>query len=232
MIGKKEVAKAIALSIFVKDKIVSSSINDFSYNKLRKITGLSISTLKKRIAILKDMNLVFLHGTHNQNLCFASLCKSHHRNIDISYFRYDNIEELEKCIFASFLIEIQRKKDFVKHTIHIATDGHNLKDIKSAKRCCRKYGYGREYREYGISLRKIAREMGVCIKTAMRVISWAIDQKFINKINRQEQVYRKGIGAIYKYICDDVSFTFCTKDNEYYILANTYSLTESTALSW
>ena len=35
--------------------------------------------------------------------------------------------------------------------------------------------------------------------------------------------YDKALRAAHK-LDDDATFTFCTKDNEYYILANTYTL--------
>ena len=52
MYKNKSVTKALALAIFVKNRIKSSTIQDFSYNKLHLLTGLHINTLKKRLDVL------------------------------------------------------------------------------------------------------------------------------------------------------------------------------------
>lgn len=230
MTGRKDVAKAISLSLYVKHMYKSSTINDFTYNKLRRITGLSISCLKKRIGILKRYGLVKFIGTHGQHLCFCSLnSDTKHRNIDISYFVYDSIEDCDRSVFASFLVEIQRKKDFAKQMIQKATvSGRTVKEIKAAKRSCKRYGYGREYREFGISMKRIARDMGLCVKTALGVVRWAVKKNLIVREHMQEQRYVKGIGKLACFLDGITDFTFCTKDNEYYILACRYSLTPST----
>ena len=233
MIGRKDVAKAVSLSLFVKSRYKSSVINDFTYAKMHRITGLSISSLKRRIGILKGFGLVKFIGTNGQHLCFLGLCSgTKHRNIDISYFVYDSIEDCDRSVFASFLVEIQRKKDFAKHAIQKATvSGRTVKEIKAAKRSCKRYGYGREYHEFGISMKRIARDMGVCVKTALEIVRWAVEQHLIEREHCQKQKYVKGIVKLACFLDGMTDFTFCTKDNEYYILASHYSLTTKTALS-
>lgn len=243
MIGRKDMVKAIALSLFVKDKIFSSTITDFSYYKLSKMTGLHPTTLKKRISTLKSLNLVSFVGSHREHLCFASLSSSSkHRNIYIGYFDgYDKVEDrdngkpsskeqierLENYLFSSFVIEIQRRKDFAKQVIRSSVDGKHYKEVKSSRRICKHYGYGREYIENGISLRRIAKEMGVCISTAIGVVRWAVKERLFTVDRNQIQIYNKGIGKLACFLDGIADFTFCTKDNEYYILANTYTLLPS-----
>lgn len=235
MMGRKDVVKAIALSLFIKDTIYSSTIKDFSYYKLSAMTGLHPTTLRKRVSLLKRMGLVSFVGARRQHLCFASLSSTgKHRNIYIGYASaYDKskrltnkekIERIENFLFASFVIEIQKRKDFAKQAIRSSIDGHNYQDVKSSRRICKHYGYGREYIELGISLRRIAKEMGVCVKTAIGIIRWAVKERLFKVTRNQIQVYHKGIGFMAKYLGDEATFTFCTKDNEYYILANTYTL--------
>lgn len=231
MIGRKEIAKAVSLSLFVKNRYKSSTINNFTYKKLSDITGLSVTALRKRVSTLKALGYVQFIGSNREHLLFCSLSsKTKHRNIDISYFKFDNIRDLDRSVFASFLIEIQRRKDFARHMIQTVADGKTIREIKSAKRSCRRYGYGEEYHEYGISLRRIAKDMGLCIKTSLKVIKWAIRQNFITKEHNQSQRYVKGIGKTVSFLGGDYDFTFCTKDNEYYIFANTYCLTPRTAI--
>ena len=235
MMGRKDVVKAIALSLFIKDTIYSSTIKDFSYYKLSAMTGLHPTTLRKRVSLLKSMGLVSFVGARGQHLCFASLSSTgRHRNIYIGYASaYDKskrltnkekIERIENFLFASFVIEIQKRKDFAKQVIRSSIDGHILQEVKSSRRICKHYGYGREYIELGISLRRIAKEMGVCVKTAINVIRWCVRERLFKVTRNQIQVYHKGIGFMAKHLGDEANFTFCTKDNEYYILANTYTL--------
>lgn len=232
MVGRKEVAKAIALSLYVKSIVRSSTVKNFTYDKMRTLTGLGISSLRKRIDILKRLGLVSFIGKNKEHICFSSMTGSRKRaNIDISYFKYKNIKEVENSVFASLLIEIQRHKDFAKYAIRCAHDGRNLKEIKRGRRLCRRYDYGKEYVEYGISLKRIAREMGLCVKTALSIVNWAVKNKLIIKEHIQKEEYCKGIGFGAKYLSkEEKNFTFCTKDNKYYIFANNYVLTSRTAL--
>lgn len=233
MIGRKEIAKAVSLSLFVKNRYKSSTINNFTYGKLSNLTGLSVTALRKRVSTLKALGYVQFIGSNSEHLLFCSLSsKTKHRNIDISYFKFDNIRDCDRSVFASFLVEIQRKKDFAKQMIQRATvSGRTVKEIKAAKRSCKRYGYDSEYREFGISMKRIARDMGVCVKTALGIVRWAVELHLIEREHCQEQKYVKGIGKLACFLDGMTDFTFCTKDNEYYILASHYSLTPKTALS-
>ena len=231
MYKNKSVTKALALAIFVKSKISSSTVNDFSYNKLHRLTGAHINTLKMRIAILRQMGLVEFIGSHKQHLCFKSITSSsNHRNVDIKHGYYDTLKSTEESLFAYLIVEIQRKKDFVKHTIQTAKDGHDLEQVKKAKRTCKRYGYNDEYHEWGISYKYIAKKLGVCLQKAFAIVKFAIKQGLIEKTKRQIQKFVKGIGSMCKHV--DANFTFCTRDNEYYILANSYSLTPMTTTGY
>lgn len=230
MYKNKSVTKALALAIFVKNRIKSSTIQDFSYNKLHLITGLHINTLKKRLDVLKRMGLVEFIGTHKQHLCFKSIVSScDHRNVSIKYGEFDTIKDIEMTLFAYLLVEIQRRKDFAKHTIQTARNGRDLEQIKAARRTCRRNGYSEEYQEWGLSYKGIAKRLGVGVQKAFFVVKFAIEQGLVTKIKRQLQKFVKGVGAMQKSI--DSNFTFCTKDNEYYILANAYALTPKT-MAW
>ena len=103
-----------------------------------------------------------------------------------------------------------------------------LNDVKVDSK---RYGYGREYHEFGISMKRIARDMGVCVKTALEIVRWAVEQHLIEREHCQKQKYVNGIGKLACFLDGMTDFTFCTKDNEYYILASHYSLTTKTALS-
>lgn len=227
MYKNKSVTKALALAIFVKNQIKSSTINNFSYNKLRTVTGLHINTLKKRLTTLKSLGLVEFIGTHKQHLCFKSIVSScDHQNVSIKHGKFDTLKDIEMSLFAYLIVELQRNKDYAKHTIQTAKDGHDLEEVKKAKRSCKRYGYGVDFEEWGMSYKGIAKRLGVGIQKAFFAVEFAVKAGLLEKMNRQIQRYVKGVGSICKHI--DANFTFCTKDNEYYILANAYSLTPLT----
>ena len=199
-------------------------INDFSYNKLRLLTGLHITTLKKRIATLQELGLISFVGKNKQHICFKSIVSScSHRNTSIHWCSYEDVKQVEDILFAYLVVEIQRQKDFVKQTIQNANDGNDLETIKKAKRTCKSYGYYDEYKEFGLSYNGIADKLGVSIQKAFSIVKFAIENGLLMKVKRQVQRFVKGIGCFNKYINSD--YTFCTKDNAYYILSNVYLLT-------
>ena len=52
MMGRMDVVKAIALSLFIKDTIYSSTIKDLSYFRLSAMTGRRPTTLRESVALL------------------------------------------------------------------------------------------------------------------------------------------------------------------------------------
>lgn len=214
--------KSLALALYVKKKVASSTINDFSYNKLANLTGLHINTLKKRVSYLKSIGLAKL--VSGKHLVFCSLASSSkHRNIDITKIVYDSVKDVEKCLYALFVVEIQKRKDFVKHTLQSAHNPKNIKEMKKAKEICRRYGYyDKEFKDFGISYKTIAKKLGVCLQKAFSIVEYAIEHLFLAKANNFVQVYCKGIGMMQKYV--ENNFTFCTQNNIYYIYANTYKV--------
>lgn len=223
MYRRADVLKAFALALFIKNTIKSSTINDFSYNKLHIITGLHITTLKKRIETLKKLNLISYEGRNKQHLCIKSIISNRERrNYNIQDINFNSVKDIEDSLYIYLFVEIQRRKDFVKHTIEAAHNGHDLKTIKRAKRLCRRYGYDEKYHEFGLSYKTIAKKLGICIQKAFRIVKLAVEWGFVKKYKRIEQIYCRGIKKFSKYLEGDA--TFFTKDNAYIVLANAYSL--------
>ena len=132
---------------------------------------------------------------------------------------FDNINDIEKALYALLVVEIQKTKDFVKHTIQSMNNPSNLDEYKKAKKICNRYGYGNEYKEYGISYKYIAKRLGVCLQKAFNVVRFAIERGFLNKFNRQKKEFSYRIGCTNKYE-ENKDYTFCTLNNKYTILAN------------
>lgn len=220
----KQFVKAFSLAIFIKHKFVSSTVTNFSFNKLHKITGLHSVTLKKRIRVLKNLGFIEYIGRNNEHLVVKSM-SSHNklRNIDLSNIVFDTIKDIEKSLLTLIVVEIQKRKNYVKQIINAFVNPKTTKQYKAARRKCRLFGYGHQYNEYGISYKRIAREMGVGIQKAVKIIKFAVKYKFLEIIHRQEQEFCYGIKLIDKYD-GKKDYTFCTKNNKYTIFANEYVL--------
>ena len=224
--GNAKIIKALSLAIFVKKHIVSSTINNFSINKLRILTGLSYSTLRKRLQTLRNLGYIKNVGKNNEHIVFTTLSSNgKHRNIDLSKCVCDSIKNIEKSLNALFVVEIQKRKDFVKHTIQTAHNPKELEEMKKARKLCNRYGYGKEYKEYGLSYKTIAKKLGVSIQKAFEIVKFAIVNNMIAKIKHQVQVFKKGIGFAQKF-CDFNDVTFFTQNNAYKVYANSYAIVE------
>lgn len=217
--------KAIALLLFYKNKYKSSTIKNFTYNKIRKDTGLHISTIKKRIDTLKRNGYVSIQHGH---IVFLSV-SSHNskRNVKVKCDGM-SVSDIEKSLYTSMIVEIQNRKDFAKHIIQVASNPSKytkMDVIKKARKLCIKYGYdwNKGYREFGLSYKKIAKTLGVCLQKAFEIVSFAIEQNILAKTKRIKQSFIKGISSAVNHIYD-YDFTFVTKNNTYKVYANTYTI--------
>lgn len=224
MYNNNKLVKALSLAIFVKNQIVSSTINNYTIDKLHTITSLHPTTIKKRLNTLKQMGLVKFIGKNKEHMIFESITSSsEHRNVYAEFVMFDNIKDIEKSLYALLVIEIQKTKDFAKHTIQSMKKPSNIDEYKKAKKICNRYGYGNEYKEYGISYKYIAKKLGVCLQKAFNVVKFAVEKGFLCKFNRQKQEFSYRIGCTSKF-CENKDYTFCTLNNKYMILANVYSI--------
>lgn len=96
--------------------------------------------------------------------------------------------------------------------------------MKKAREICRRYGYyNKEFKDFGISYKTIAKKLGISLQKAFNIVKYAIEHLFLAKFNNFTQIYCKGIGMMQKYVDNNFTF-FCTKDNIYYVYANTYKV--------
>lgn len=229
--GDPQLQKAVAFAIYVKYKFGRSSMmRDFTINKIHKLTGISPTTIKKYLQILSRMGYLSYQGKNNQHLIICRL-SSHtdRRNITIDKFCFDSFKDVYRSLRAYVALSIQAHKDFIRRTIQTATDpkrGQNFKAARNiVKRLVRngilKSVYG-VYRELGISYKRIAKETGNCVRTAQRIIQYAVSKKWVTKHTHFEQVFAPKVNFHYVE-----GFTFSTMNNLYRVLANTYVLEEN-----
>ena len=213
--------RAVAMSLFVKTRIKSSAVNNFSYNKLHKITGLHQNTCKRYVDILIGLNLAEFVGKNNNTLVFRKLHSRHQKhNIDLGDIDGKTIMDFAYHLYAIFNVEITKHKLFAKHIIATSTDGY--KHVKEAKRKARKYGYGRDFIENGLSYKTIAKRLKCGIQKAQRIIKFCVDYGFLNIHHNITRIYDEfAQSRLYFYPND---YTYATTHFLYIVKANSYSL--------
>ena len=229
--GQPMQQKALAFAVYLKFKVGRDSIvKDFSINKIRKITGLSATTINKYLPILLQNGWASICGSTKKHLVISRLASNtNNRNVCIDRFCFKSFKDVYNSIRSFLVILIQARKDFIKRTIQIATNpqvGENFKAARKTMKRLVREGIIRdgEYKEYGMSLKRIAKETGNCVRTAQRAIQYAIDKGWVTKQRHQEQVFAPKTNYYLPY-----GYTFSTKNNIYRIYANTYELSTCVA---
>lgn len=213
--------RAVAMSLFVKQRIKSSAVNNFSYNKLHNLTRLHANTCQRYVEVLIGMGLARFEGKDDNTLVFCSLQSRHAKNnVRLKEIIGKEVKVIAYQLLATFNAEIIEHKNFAKHIIATATNGH--KNVKAAQRKARKYGYGRVFKEYGLSFKGIARRLKCGIQKAQHVIKFCVEHGFLVKHRNYEQIYDQQAELRLKLF--PWKYTFATKNNLYIVKANTYSL--------
>lgn len=223
----QDLRKAFALALYIKLNFVSSDVSHYSLNKLHKLTGLHYQTLKKRLETLRKYNLIKFNG---DSLVFCKMSsKSDLRNDFVFIDDFSSVKAIEDALLAWLFVKIQQNKDFAKHTIQSVHDPKDIQEMKKARRICRRYGYGNEYVEYGLSYNGIAKRIGVSVKKAVGIVKYAVSIGIVTKVKNYIQRFIQNAKMFEKF-GENVNLTFFTDNNAYKILANTYTLSIPTLL--
>lgn len=189
LIDDKAAVKALGLLYFFKYRFRSSAIKQFSYNKLKKLTGLHIVTLRKYIRILRDLGFAVFTGRGNNTLLFkGDYSKDRRKNVNLDALNYDSVKDVANSIYSMFVVEEQRRKDFVKHVILISTEnatGVSAKECIAAAKLRNRNRYGKAYRETGISYKNLARRLKIHTQKSVAVIKYACLNSFLHKQTRK-----------------------------------------------
>ena len=231
--GQVRLQKALSFAILLKVRLGRSSMmRDYSINKIHTLTKVSATTINKYMPILIEMGWVKFCGNNNQHLIVSKLAShTDKRNICVDRFCYNSFADVYRSLRAFLALIIQSHKDFIKRTIQIATNPQNGQDCKAARKLVKrlvKQGILKSvydtYKEYGLGLKRIAQETGNCVRTAQRIIQYAIDKNWVKKFHHQEQIFAPKIS--FRHI---EGYMFSTKNNLYRIYANTYELSNAVA---
>ena len=229
--GNQRLQKALAIAMFIKSKVGRcSTIHNYTTNKIRTITGLSATTIKKYLPIMNDIGFVRYEGNRKQHLVICCLSShSRKRNIDASKMCFRTYKDVFYSLRSFIALIIQAKKDFIKRTIQKATNPRSYEELKSAKKLVKRLvkqgflnGIYEKYKEYGLSYKRIAKEVGCCARTAFRVMEYAMANNWVDKKRNCEKIYSKNVN--YREVD---GYTYTTKDYLYIVYPNTYSLLDS-----
>ena len=235
MYRNPELRKAIAFSIFIKSRVVSSSVPHWTINKLHEISGVSATTVKKRLRILRQHNMISFIGKGNHCIVFNSL-KSHtaHRNISIKDIDFisdslshknenaQNVKFIDNVLTTLLVVEIQNHKNFAKQMIQQSEQPENLKKLKEAKKVCNRFGYSVEFIDNGISYKYMAQKIGCGIQKAFDIIKFATRTRILLKMRSVQKFYFPGA----KFIKEELLriFTYIRGNIAYKVGANRYQL--------
>lgn len=229
--GNTRLQKVVAMALYIKFILGRSSMmQNFTINKLHEKTGISATTLKKYLPILKQLG--FLHYD-KQNIIFHKMCShSKMRNICVDKFCFDSFKDTYNSLRAFIALSIQSHKDFIKRTLQTLAEPKSLDEFRKARRYVKGLvkhgiidGMFAKYKEYGLSLKRISLDLGSCVRTTQRIMQYAIKHKWCKKQRNFEQIFAYGVN--YR----DVHWsTFTTKNNIYVIHPNTYTLNDDIAL--
>lgn len=235
MYRNPKIRKAIAFSLFVKSQVVSSTVQDWTINKIHTITGVSALAIRDRLRTLRELDLVEEIGAERKHLVFKSL-KSHtsHRNASIPLVPFEtnnkikkngkaqNIKQIENTLSAMLVIEIQNRKNFAKQMIRQKRNPNSLDSLKDALKACNRYVYSDKFYENGISYKYIAKKLGVGLQKAFDIVSYAIKNQILSK---KKNIQKKYISCI-KYIQDMIkpNYTYIKNNFIYKIRANSYTI--------
>ena len=220
MFNNKELLKAIAMCLLIRKKLGSNVLKNYSINKLVNLLGAHARTIKKRIRVLSQYGLLTIEG---KALVLRSIVSNHaKRNVKLGERKveYSSLKSVEYSLQAILVVVIQSRKDFAQRTIRNAHGAsHDYKVVKAARDAARKFGYGFEYKENGLSYKTIARRLGVSVKTAVEIVKFAVKRTILKKTTHSIATYMQSVCGMEVY-----GYTFTTRNYGYKVLANSYSV--------
>lgn len=234
--GNPRLQKALALALYLKGLVGrTSTIHNYCIYRLHLLSGVSPSTLKKYLPIMRQMGWVKFDGKHNQHLVIKKLA-SHTagRNICVDEFDFESFKDTYNSLRAFMALAVQHRKEFIRRTIQTYRAPSNKEVFKKARKTLKRLvkmdvleGMDIEYRETGLSYRRIAQETGNCIRTAQRIIKYATERDWC--VRQRHAIIHRLKGICFRDV--EGFFTYSTRDYVVLMQANTYKLSERITLS-
>lgn len=184
-------------------------------------------TFKKYLPIMVDMGLVRFDGKNNEHLVICCMRSKHKaRNVDIHRFSFKSFKSVYNSLRAFLVLILQQRKDYVARTLQIARNPRKGQDFNSARKAVKRLvrqgvlkSVYDNVKELGLSYKRIAKEVGVCVRTAERVVFFALQKRWCRKQTHFLRVEMRGVNRMYVE-----GFTFTTRNYGFIVSANTYTL--------
>lgn len=224
----KDGQKALALAIYLKHLLKGSRLPEMTLRKVIQLTRLDYRTVKRYLPLMESRAYIHFEGLGKRKTLVVNRLKSHRpkRNVDISSFDFSSYKEVLLSLRSFMVMRIQAAKDWMKVLLdgfHNPSSTENLKDLGRKVRSYVQSGVLNNpydgYKEYGLSLKRIARELGCSVKAAEEVVDYAISHSWMAREHHCIQVCAPGINH---YVPE--GYTFSTTNNAYIVQANTYVL--------
>lgn len=227
--------KAVAIAVYLK-KLCGrgSTIRNYNPYKIQKLTHIHPNTFKSYLPIMVEMGLVRFDGKDNEHLVICRMHSRHgQRNIDIHRFSFKSFKSVYHSLRSFLMLILQQRKDYVYRTLQIARDPKKGQDFNQARKAVKRLvrqgvlkSVYENVKELGMSYKRIAREVGVCVRTAERVVAYALQKRWCSKQTHYERVEMRGVNRMYVQ-----GFTFTTKNYGFIVSANTYTLSKGIRVS-
>lgn len=225
-IDNTDAVKAISMLIYLKENKKCSVIKNFSYRKICDATTLSIVVVKKRMNKLNEMGL--LEIIDNNKIKFGKI-RAPKSNVRLDKIDMSSVSSIEIGLRALYIIEVQRRKEYVKSAVNLTDKSRNMNEYKKAKNIQRQVLRGtKSYTDNGISYNYLCNKLHISKQTVKIIINYGISNKIFNKnrnfyklkdFNNQNEAYNA-----YNYFKGEkgrlrvVGYSLCL------IMANTYNI--------
>lgn len=193
-IGNKEAICTLGFLLFLKIHAgCHSTIKDFSINKIAAITHCSWSTCKKYLQYLTEHGLLIYDpknnsltirrlssGTKHRNIRYDGLCFKTFKDAKYSVAHLLHMLDLSKRVWIKDLIR-------VKYNPKKWPSKRAIDDKKAADKLCKIYLDPDPitglyvYNDYGIAYTTIAKKLGCCKKTAVKIIKEGVKRHLFKK---------------------------------------------------
>lgn len=226
--GDTRKQKAVAIALYLKEKLGrSSTIINYTPYKVQKLTKIHTRTFVKYLPLMKEMGLVSFCGKSGEHLVINRLhSKVKNRNIDVHRFSFRSFTDVYRSLRAFLLLLIQQRKEYVRHTLQIARNPKNWGEFSAARKAVKRLvrrgilkRQDEKPKECGISYKRIARECGVCVRTAEEVVKYAIGKGWCRKQTHFEWTLMPNVNRMPVF-----GYLFTTHNYGFNVTANTYTL--------
>jgi len=233
--GDRTIQKCLALAFVLKSRLKTSRIHHYSINKLCQATGISHKTAEKYEKWMLENDFIHFEGTADNRVLIVNSLSSHttNRNIDASLMDPSSFFSAYRSLQSFIFMRIQHNKDFTQHLLQSRHKPESPSEFRKAKRKVKDLvEQGKlknadvKYKEYGLSLKKIAKDVGCCIKTVQKVVGYAVEKQWVEKQRNFRWVYAPHVNHR-----EIDGYTFSTKHKLCIVHPNTYSLSAAVSQS-